>query len=167
MKLTYEELDLNNKKDKKIMDKIISFDTNKDCFGDYDFYQVSGDYTNLAIYIRKELIGYVGFSNLEEKEYTITICIKEEYQSKGLGDIILKQTIKTLYSVYKIDKINIEVIDNNSKCTKLINRNHFDKANSDTFLKDGKYVPSTHYVYTKHNYEKDRKNFKVYKKITL
>ena len=46
MKLTYKELDLSKEKDIKTMNRILSFDTNKKCFGDYDFYKVADEYIN-------------------------------------------------------------------------------------------------------------------------
>ena len=55
MKITYEKLDLEKEKDKKIMDRLLSFDTTKDCFGDYDFYSVANEYMNLAIYDQRKL----------------------------------------------------------------------------------------------------------------
>ena len=171
MELRYKKLDLENDKDKRIMNRILSFDTTKNCFGDYDFYEVAPEYINYAIYIKNKLIGYLGISYedsiyySEKNRYTITICIREEYQSMGLGSIILKQTIKTLFSDYDARSINIEVIESNDKCNNLISKNHFTKEKDDFFLKDGKYVKSIHYAYTKEEYEKDKDILKIYKKI--
>ena len=171
MKLTYKKLDLNDDKDKKIMDRIISFDKNKDCLGDYDFYEVSDDYINLAVYIKNKLIGYVEIYHEDsvyyskKGKYMITICIREEYQSIGLGDIILKQTINTLFNEFDAKTIDIEVVEDNYKCNKLVIKNHFIKDKKDTFLKKGEYVSSTHYVYTKDIYEKEQVHLKKYKKF--
>ena len=171
MKLTYKELDLTNEKDKKIMDRIISFDKNKDCFGDYNFYEVANDYINLAIYIKNKLIGYLGMYHedsiyySEKGKYMITICLRKEYQSQGLGDIIIKQAIEALFNEYDAESIDIEVIEDNYKCKKLVTKNHFIKDRKDTFLKEGEYVSSTHYIYTKDTYEKDKSYLKEYKKF--
>ena len=156
MKLRYNELDLNDENDKKIMDRIISFDTTKECFGDYDFYDVANEYTNLAVYIKNKLIGYVGFSISETNNYIITICIREEYRSQGLGDTILKQTIDSLFNVYNANSITAEAIKTNYKCNKMIQKNNFIKETEDYFLKNGEYVNTNIYKYT-------RKRFFEYK----
>lgn len=168
MEVRYKELDLNNEKDKKTMDRIISFDTTKDCFGDYDFYSVSKDYINLAIYIKNKLIGYLGFAytnNKDSTKYTITICIREEYQSLGIGNIVLKQAINTLFNEYNATSITMEAIESNDKCIKLIEKNHFSKLKEDTFLKDGEYVKSNVYVYKKRDYKKYLEHLRKYNKI--
>lgn len=168
MKLKYKELNLNNENDKKIMDRIISFDTTKDCFGDYDFYSVSNDYINLAIYIKNKLIGYLGFAYINKEDstkYTITICIREEYQSLGIGNIVLKQAINTLFNEYNANSITMETIESNDKCIKLIEKNHFKKLKEDAFLKDGEYVKSNVYVYKKRDYKKYSEYLKKYQKI--
>ena len=169
MKLRYKELNLEEEKDKRIMDRILSFDTNKDCFGDYDFYSVADEYINLAIYIKNKLIGYVGFSYLNEYEkqkYTITICIREEYQGQGLGNTILKQTINTLFSDYDLSTIYVSSVEDNYKCNRMLVRNNFHKTEyEDVFLKNGEYTKLINYTYTDKDYEKDEENLKVYKKI--
>lgn len=169
--LRYKELDFSKPQDKRIMNRIISFDKNKNCFGDYDFYEVADDYINLAIYSKRILIGYLGIYYTdsiyysEKGKYTITICLREEYQSKGLGNIILKQTIRTLFSNYRAKSIDIEIIEDNEKCNRLALKNNFNKDVEDTFLRDGNYVKSVHYIYTDEEYERDKNKLKVYEKI--
>lgn len=171
MKITYKKLDLEKEKDKKIMDRLLSFDTTKDCFGDYDFYSVANEYMNLAIYDQRKLIGYLGFAHMDNTyctdkgKYTITICLRKEYQSIGLGDVILKTCINTLFNDYNANSISIEVIESNYRCKKLIVKNNFKEEKKDKFLKDGKYVSSVIYKYTKKEYKENQKSIKVYKKI--
>lgn len=166
MGLRYRELNLKTKKDREVMNRILSFDTDKNCFGDYDFYQVANEYINLAVYMKNKLIGYIGFAYMnEETKYTITICIKKEYQSLGLGDTILKQTINTLFSDYECEIIDLEAIEDNSKCNKLIEKNHFSKEKTDRFLRNGEFVRTNHYIYTKEDYNNEKNKFKVYEKI--
>lgn len=171
MGIKFKELDLREEKDKKIMDRILSFDTTKDCFGDYDFYSVANEYMNLAIYDQRKLIGYLGFAHMDsvyyadKGRYTITICLRKEYQSKGLGDTILKKCIKTLFNDYDAETISVEVLESNSRCNKLIVKNNFKKERRDSFLKNGEYVNSIIYKYTKREYEEDKYDIKVYRKI--
>ena len=170
MKLTYKELDLSKEKDIKTMNRILSFDTNKNCFGDYDFYSVADEYINLAIYIKNKLIGYVGFSYLDRDEklkYTITICIREDCQGQGIGDIVLKQTLNTLFDDYNLIAVNVSAVEDNGKCNKLLIKNNFHRMDyEDEFLRNGTSIKLINYMYTDKDYIENEDTLKIYKKIT-
>ena len=169
MNLIYKQLDLTKEKDKKTMDRIISFDINKNCFGDYDFYMVADEYINLAIYIKNKLIGYVGFSYLndyEKQKYTITICIRKDLQGKGLGNLVLKQTLNTLFTEYDLNMIYASAVEDNDKCNRMLIKNNFHKTEyEDTFLRNGNDIRLINYIYTDKDYLKDEECLKIYKKI--
>ena len=170
MKLTYKELDLSKEKDIKTMNRILSFDTNKNCFGDYDFYSVADEYINLAIYIKNKLIGYVGFSYLDREEklkYTITICIREDCQGQGIGDIVLKQTLNTLFDDYNLIAVNVSSVEDNNKCNRLLIKNNFHRMDyEDEFLRNGTSIKLINYMYTDKDYIENEDTLKIYKKIT-
>ena len=56
------------------MDRIISFDTTKECFGDYDFYDVANEYTNLAVYIKNKLNCRVTYVDGRKPIKKVLVC---------------------------------------------------------------------------------------------
>ena len=162
-KLIYRKLNLHNEEDKKLMNQLLLFDTTKDCFGDYDFYKISNEYESYAIYIKNEPMGYLGFRYInsiyysEKGKYYITICIRKDYQSKGLGNVILNQILTTLFDFYGAKCIYVEVVEDNEKCNRLVKNNHFKKDGENEFLKNGNYVKAIRYSYTMDEYRNNKK----------
>lgn len=173
--LYYEELRSNNLKDINTLEEIFKFDDAKTCFGDYDTDGILDEYFSLAIYMKSELIGGVMYTISHPRDLTrifIVLCLKKEYRGSGIGSIIIKQSINSLFTEFgNIKSLYVTVLKSNKKCINLIEKNNFYKFNgyrdNDYLLVNGKNEVQYHYMYTIKDYKNDCEILKKYKKLNI
>lgn len=75
-------------------------------------------------YLKDELVGYINFSIIYDRAELNYICVKEEYQNKGVGKEIMNFFIKQC----NVSNITLEVNINNLKAIKLYEKYGFKKV---------------------------------------
>ena len=88
------------------------------------------------IYIKDELVGFYNGKEVAENIYEIgNICVKPEYQNKGIGTAVLKEILFE----NKGKNIKLQVFKINKKAIKLYEKIGFEKSNE----------TELHYILTK------------------
>lgn len=170
--LEYQVLSPEDPLGREILNKIASFDNENTCFGDYDFVNGCNSYLNLGIYLNKQLIGYLGFcypKPQNSRQVMITVVLSPEYRNCQIGDIILKQSIQTIFEDYNAKSIYVTILTDNEASQRLFTRNGFKQfrgyQSNDYFKRHGETRRMNQYLYTNREYQKHIKTLKPYGKI--
>ena len=169
-KLNYKELNIDNLEDILIIKRLTEFDTSKYCYGDYSLFAGFDEYFNYAIYLGDELIGYLAYIFSHPKDITRfipCICLKEEYRHIGIGYIVIKQLMNTLFETFSdLKSIYVTALEKNTQSINLAKSIGFYEfpgyRENDYFLVNGKEEKQNHYLYKRKDYQKNKKNFISY-----
>ena len=78
--------------------------------------------------IKKDLIGFIiVIKDREDRVNIINFLIKPEFQNRGYGSFLLKKTIGEIKKLKEIQKITLNVQENNSIAIKLYEKFNFKK----------------------------------------
>ena len=156
--LTYQELNPDDQKDLDIIKLLTTFDEEGTCFGDYDVLDSVHNYYSLAIYLDDNLIGYLAYSFHHfqiPNIFNICLCLKKEYRSLGIGQIIISQALNTIFTGYDdITKVIAEIVYDNEKSLQLVKRIGFkeNKQYQTVFLSQGKLKVEKSFEFNYKNY---------------
>jgi len=78
--------------------------------------------------IKKDIIGFIiVIKDREDRVNIINFLIKSEFQNRGYGSFLLKKTIAEIKKLKEIQKITLNVQENNSIAIKLYEKLNFKK----------------------------------------
>ncbi len=78
--------------------------------------------------IKKDIIGFIiVIKDREDRVNIINFLIKSEFQNRGYGSFLLKKTIAEIKKLKEIQKITLNVQENNSIAIKLYEKFNFKK----------------------------------------
>lgn len=169
--LEYHLLDTNNDTDLNTINLLTTFDEEGFCFGDYDVLAGCEKYLNFAIYLEHNLIGYLGYCYHYENEdiFSLCLCLKPNYQGKGIGKVILAQVINTIFNEYDIAKVVAEIVEDNHKSWHLFTSFGFKEKEKHTFLfpTRGFLLPQHELEYSRSDYNKEKKYLRRYRNLKI
>lgn len=176
-RLSYRVLDPTLALDYRTLRIIASYDKNKSFFEDGDrasFGELS-EYLNYAIFFERELIGYVGYRYSHPRDlsrYMPAIIIKPKYQKIGIGDVVVKQLINTLFTEYDgIRSIYAVILQDNQDSINLVEKNNFVQfkgyRENDLAYIDGNAHQTVHYLYTIKDFKRDQKKLMRYRTMKV
>lgn len=92
---------------------------------------------NYILFWRGECVGYTCCSYFGDEAELLKICVKNVYQHKGFGNILLNKLINKLKTL-KIENIFLEVREDNTNAINFYIKNHFNKISErKKYYKDG------------------------------
>jgi len=176
-RLSYRVLNPDMALDYRTLRMIASYDENKSFFGDRErsSFGEPSEYLDYAIFFERELIGYVGYRYSHSKDlsrYMPAIIIKPKYQQIGIGDVVVKQLINTLFTEYDGTKsIYAIILQDNGASINLVEKNNFTQfkgyRENDFVYIDGKAQQTVHYLYTVKDFKRDQKRLMKYRTMKV
>jgi RimJ/RimL family protein N-acetyltransferase len=158
---------------RKLIEKLIKYDKNRDCFADIDFsYLIDKTIGYYNLYVAKKELSLVaglliGKPYPDKTIMSIAYVVANKYRNMGIGTELLGRAINTCFAEFECLSINLSASIDNIFSRKMIESFDFELISDDELKKrNGCLVKQAKYSLDYNQYIKKYDRFKQYPKLS-